>query len=70
MSQGYCQRADLKKGNMNTNKGCRHFPDILANIHIDYQREIKGHFVTFSLFLSLPHSSNFLQEFLLKSYST
>lgn len=33
MSQGYCQRADLKEGNMNINKGWSHFPDVLSNIH-------------------------------------
>lgn len=33
MSQGYCQNADLKESNMDINKGCSHFPDILSNTH-------------------------------------
>lgn len=53
MSQDCCQELVLKKGNMNTNKSCSHFPDIVSNIHRRAQnhwaqREIKGHLVTLS----------------------
>lgn len=64
---GPLPRADLKEGNMNTNKVYNHFPDILSNIHIRVPNrsawgEIKGHLVTSPHPVPSLPSSAFIQR--------